>query len=184
MRTPRTFFFNAMKGGVVYVMTEKSGSLKTFLCLSSKQQKAIVLLVTTRYTQKKIATEISVRPQTISEWKMKDDFKNGMIEYTRHFVSDLSSPAAKTLKKLLNAKSEMVQLQAVQLVFSMAGIGTVDRNPELEAAQIRKANAEARIVEQKANEIEGVVPDDVGKDNFIEAIDKGTDKIWSEDHAE
>lgn len=155
MRTPRAFFFNAMKGGVVYVMTEKSGSLKTFLCLSSKQQKAIVLLVTTRYTQKKIATEISVRPQTISEWKMKDDFKNGMIEYTRHFVSDLSSPAAKTLKKLLNAKSEMVQLQAVQLVFSMAGIGTVDRNPELESAQIKKANAEADIAKAKAEELSG-----------------------------
>lgn len=122
----------------------------TFESLTENQRKAIALMVTTNYTQNKIAEEVGVRTDTISHWKKSDKFRIGKLEYSKYFIEDLTTPAVKRLKKLLNAKSEMVQLQAVQLVFSMAGIGSVDRNPALEDAEIRKANAEADIKEAQA----------------------------------
>lgn len=149
-------YFYTLKGGVANVMkTQNIPKLTTFNELSENQRKAIALMVTTNYTQNKIAKEVGVRTDTISHWKKSDKFRTGKLEYSAYFIGDLTAPAVRRLKKLLNAKSEMVQLQAIQLVFSMAGIGSADRNPELEAAQIRKANAEADIAHAKANELQG-----------------------------
>ena len=74
---------------------------------------------------------------------------------------------------MLGAKSEMVQLQAANSILKLSGMLSDNGTPELDRAKIRKANAEASIVEWKAKELRGdndskdktTLIDDIGGDD-------------------
>ena len=81
--------------------------------------------------------------------------------------------ALRTLIDLLNAKSEMVKLQAATSVLKLSGMLSDNSTPELDKAKARKASAEADIVEWKRNELTGensnhestTLVDDIGGTN-------------------
>ena len=58
------------------------------------------------------------------------------------------------MKLITESKSEMVRLQAIQTVFKRAGLFSDNGTPELDAARIRKANADARVAEARAKAME------------------------------
>ena len=122
-------------------MVEKIKSLRNFLKLSEKQQKAVMLLFSGEMTQAKIAEEVHVSATTLSTWKTHEDFRRGQDEYTRFMLHDLSSSAVLTMKELLNAKSEMVRYNAASYIIEKA-LSSVDED--------RKSKAEADIMEAKA----------------------------------
>lgn len=122
-------------------MVEKTKSLRNFLKLSEKQQKAVMLLFSGEMTQAKIAEEVHVSATTLSTWKTHEDFRRGQDEYTRFMLHDLSSSAVLTMKELLNAKSEMVRYNAASYIIEKA-LSSVD--------EARKSKAEADIMEAKA----------------------------------
>lgn len=122
-------------------MVEKNKSLRNFLKLSEKQQKAVMLLFSGEMTQAKIAEEVHVSATTLSTWKTHEDFRRGQDEYTRFMLHDLSSSAVLTMKELLNAKSEMVRYNAASYIIEKA-LSSVD--------EARKSKAEADIMEAKA----------------------------------
>ena len=123
------------------MMVEKIKSLRNFLKLSEKQQKAVMLLFSGEMTQAKIAEEVHVSATTLSTWKTHEDFRRGQDEYTRFVLHDLSSSAVLTMKELLNAKSEMVRYNAASYIIEKA-LSSVD--------EARKSKAEADIMEAKA----------------------------------
>ena len=122
-------------------MVEKIKSLRNFIKLSEKQQKAVMLLFSGEMTQAKIAEEVHVSATTLSTWKTHEDFRRGQDEYTRFMLHDLSSSAVLTMKELLNAKSEMVRYNAASYIIEKA-LSSVD--------EARKSKAEADIMEAKA----------------------------------
>lgn len=144
-------------------MVEKIKSLRNFLKLSEKQQKAVMLLFSGEMTQAKIAEEVHVSATTLSTWKTHEDFRRGQDEYTRFMLHDLSSSAVLTMKELLNAKSEMVRYNAASYIIEKA-LSSVD--------EARKSKAEADIMEAKAklltdtdSQDRTVIVDDVPEDD-------------------
>ena len=55
---------------------------------------------------------------------------------------------------MLEAKSEMVQLQSATTILKMAGMLSDNDTPELTRAKVRKANADARVAEARAKSLE------------------------------
>jgi len=129
----------------------KSKQYASFESLDALKQKAIILLFEGNMTDEQIAKEVHRGRTTIVKWKKDETFVKAQQEYS-HIVLDKYVPdAVKQLGALsAKAKSEMVRLQATTTILSMTGFGSTERNPELEMAQIRKANAEAKIKEAQA----------------------------------
>lgn len=129
----------------------KSEQYASFESLDALKQKAIILLFEGNMTDEQIAKEVHRGRTTIVKWKKDETFAKAQQEYN-HIVLDKYVPdAVKQLGALSSkAKSEMVRLQATTTILSMTGFGSTERNPELEIAQIRKANAEAKIKEAQA----------------------------------
>ena len=80
-----------------------------------------------------------------------------------------------TVFDLLNAKSEMVRLQAASTIFKLSGMLSDNSTPELDKAKIRKANADARVAEARAKTME-----DSGADVEL-LLDKMMDTLAKED---
>lgn len=145
-----------------------------FQSLDERRKKAVIMLFEDELTDEEIAKTVNRSRQTLANWKKNQTFIKAQQEY-RHIALDGYVPdAVKQLHQLsLNAKSEMVRLQANTTILTMAGFGSADGNDELRKAQIRKANADARIVEHKANELEGV-----GHVNpLLKALAKGAQQL-------
>ena len=85
------------------------------------------------------------------------------------------SKAIQKLVELLDAKSEMVQLQSATTLLKMAGMLSDNDTPELTQAKVRKAHADARVAEAKAKTME-----DNGQDVEL-LITKMMDKVAKED---
>lgn len=139
---------------------EKIRVLATFYSLPKKQQKAVMLLFTGVYKQSEIAEQLQVAESTFYGWKTHEQFRVAQDEYNKFMLSDLTSEAIVTMRKLLKARSEMVRFSAAKDI--------LDRS--MNDAQIRKAEAEADIAESKAkearsgesNEGQTLIVDDVG----------------------
>lgn len=130
---------------MVYVKSKKIESLSTFNSLPQKQQTAIALLFSGNFKQTEIAEQLNVNSATVSVWKRREDFRQGQDEYNRFMLRDLAAKAVMTLSDLLGAKSEMVRYNAASYILDK---GLVDK--DLQAADLRRANAEADIAEYKA----------------------------------
>lgn len=132
-------------------MADKSKQNVTFDSLDIRRQKAVILLFEDELTDEEIAKSVDRSRATLAKWKNNETFKQAQMEYRHKAIDDYVPDAIKRLHKLsMGAKSEMVSLQASTTILSMAGFGGADRNPELEKAKIRKANAEADIKQAQA----------------------------------
>lgn len=106
-------------------------------------------------TVEEIAKKLNRSPATIYKWKNDPLFIQAQHEYSIKKLNNALPDAIKELLKLIkNGKSEMVKLQAIQTVMKQAGLFSDNGTPELDAARIRKANADARVAEARAKAME------------------------------
>lgn len=132
--------------------TEQDGP---FYKLDKRRQKAVMLLFEDELTDEEIAKSVGRSRSTLSSWKNEELFKAAQKQYRSLVVkNDYESKALKKLKELLEAKSEMVQLQSATTILKMAGMLSDNDTPELTRAKVRKANADARVAEARAKSME------------------------------
>lgn len=133
----------------------KTGQNGPFYELDKRRQKAVVLLFEDELTDEEIAKSVQRSRSTLSNWKNEELFKAAQKQYRSLVVkTDYESKALKKLKELLEAKSEMVQLQSATTILKMAGMLSDNDTPELTRAKVRKANADARVAEARAKSLE------------------------------
>lgn len=89
--------------------------------LSEKQQKCVILMITTNKTQKQIANEIQISENSICEWKKDQEFKNEIQKQMKENFGSLAVEAQKELKNLLKSKNESVKMQAIKDILDRAG---------------------------------------------------------------
>ena len=119
--------------------------------LDKRRQKAIVMLFEDELSDEQIAKAVNRSRTTLSTWKKEKVFQQAMQEY-RHIVVDEFVPdAIKELKKLvLSSKSDMVKFQSVMAVLNLSGYGTMEENPEITQAKLRKLSAQADVAQIQA----------------------------------
>ena len=143
--------------------------------LDKRRQKAIVMLFEDELSDEQIAKAVNRSRTTLSTWKKEKVFQQAMQEYRHIVVDDFVPDAIKELKKLvLSSKSDMVKFQSVMAVLNLSGYGTIEENPEITQARLRKLSAEADIAEANAREVT-----DNGTANEIRVI--GFDRRTEED---
>lgn len=121
-----------------------------FFQLDKRRQNAIAMLFEGCLSDEEVAKNVNRSRQTLSKWKQDPLFKAAQEQYSRLVVKDYKNDALKKVHKLLDAKSEMVQLQSATTILKMAGYLSDNSTPELDEAKTRKARAEADIAEAKA----------------------------------
>ncbi|WP_323081721.1 helix-turn-helix domain-containing protein [Limosilactobacillus reuteri] len=145
-------------------MTEvhKNSQYDDFYSLDKPRRDAIVMLFEDELNDEQIAENVNRTRRTLAKWKNDPKFKKGQDAY-KHVVikKDYESNAIRKLNSLLSARSEMVQLQAANSILKLSGMLSDNSTPELDQARIRKANAEADIAEQKAQQLSNNVTDDL-----------------------
>ncbi|MFR0522138.1 phBC6A51 family helix-turn-helix protein [Limosilactobacillus reuteri] len=145
-------------------MTEvhKNSQYDDFYSLDKPRRDAIVMLFEDDLSDEQIAENVNRTRRTLAKWKNDPKFKKGQDAY-KHVVikKDYESNAIRKLNSLLSAKSEMVQLQAANSILKLSGMLSDNSTPELDKAKVRKANAEADIAEQKAQQLSNNVTDDL-----------------------
>lgn len=126
-----------------------------FLSLKKSQQTLIVLDFEGGHSNAEIAPKIGLKnPSTVSHWRKRDWYEPAFNAYAaRAIKGKYKSRALQTLLALLDAKSEMVKLQAATSILRMSGILSESDTPELVKAKVRKANAEATMAEWKAHQL-------------------------------
>lgn len=158
---------------------DKIGQTGPFYQLDKRRRKAVKLLFEDELTDEEIAKSVQRRRSTLDNWKNDELFKAAQSQYSRLVIrKSYESNAIRKLNKLLDAKSEMVQLQAANSILKLSGMLAENSTPELDKAKARKANAEADITEWKRDELTGkndtndktVLIDDIG------GIDDGDDQ--------
>lgn len=155
---------------------DKTGQLGPFYQLDKRRRKAVRLLFEDELTDEQIAKAVQRRRSTLDNWKNDALFKAAQQQYNQLVVKkNYESRALRRLVKLLEAKSEMVQLQAANSILKLSGMLSDNSTPELDKARIRKANADARVAEARAKAME-----DNGQDMEL-LLDKLMDKVESED---
>lgn len=153
------------------MIKRKQANLENFAELTKKQQKLVKLLFEDETTLAEQAKILQVGERTISTWKTKPVFVKAQHEYAVAQLDNAVPTAVKELMKLITgSKSEMVRLQAIQTVFKRAGLFTDNGTPELDKARIRKANADARVAEARANVAERLGSE--GDNKLDELMDK------------
>lgn len=138
-------------------MTEldKIGQKGPFYKLDKRRQKAVILLFEDELTDEEIAKAVQRRRSTLDNWKHDELFQAAQRQYKSIVVKeDYESKALKKLESLLDANSEMVQLQSATTILKMAGMLSDNDTPELTRAKVRKANADARVAEARAKSLE------------------------------
>ncbi|HCU43123.1 MAG TPA: hypothetical protein DIC48_06785 [Leuconostoc pseudomesenteroides] len=119
--------------------------------LDKRRQKAIVMLFEDELSDEQIAKAVNRSRTTLSTWKKEKVFQQAMQEYRHIVVDDFVPDAIKELKKLvLSSKSDMVKFQSVMAVLNLSGYGTMEENPEITQAKLRKLSAEADVAQIQA----------------------------------
>ncbi|MGC9588672.1 phBC6A51 family helix-turn-helix protein [Staphylococcus epidermidis] len=95
--------------------------------LTSKQNKAIVLMVEKNLNQNEIARELNVARQTISNWKRNAEFQEELLNAERNLLKGLTGKAIKTMENLLTAKSELVRYNAASDILDRTGHKPTDK---------------------------------------------------------
>ena len=155
---------------------DKIGQSGPFYQLDKRKRKAIRLLFEDELTDEEIAKAVQRRRSTLDNWKHDELFKAAQQQYNHLVVKkNFESKALKKLVDLLDAKSEMVQLQSANSILKLSGMLSDNSTPELDKARIRKANADARVAEARAKAME-----DNGADMEL-LLDKMLDTVQKED---
>lgn len=149
-------------------MSEKGAFQK----LNKKRQKAAEMVFEHRFTNVEIGNEIGVDEKTIRRWKKDPDFIRGLHDYSLNKLNGALPLAIQQSYELLeNPKtSAMVKFQLIQMFFKYANLLSDNSTPELDKAKIRKANADARVAEARANVAERLGSE--GDDKLDELMDK------------
>ena len=152
---------------------QKSIENGPFFQMDKIRQDAVVMLFNDDLTDEQIAKKLHRSPSTLYKWKKAPLFKAAQEQYSRLVVKDYKNDALKKIHDLLDAKSEMVQLQSATTILKMAGFLSENSTPELDEAKTRKAKAEANLAEYKANMVtdpdkikdKTIIIDDITKEN-------------------
>lgn len=150
-----------------------------FFQLDKRRQNAIAMLFEDCLSDEEVAKNVNRSRQTLSKWKQDPLFKAAQEQYSSLVVKDYKNDALKKVHELLNAHSEMVQLQSATTILKMAGYLSDNSTPELDEAKTRKARAEADLAEYKANlianpgniEDKTIIIEDIPKENNDEKGD-------------
>lgn len=128
-----------------------------FSSLTKAQQTLVVLDFEGGHSNKEIAPKIGLKNETtVSHWRKRSWYEPAFNAYASKAIKGkYKSLALRTLIDLLDAKSEMVKLQAATSVLKLSGMLSDNSTPELDEAKARKASAEADIIEWKRNELTG-----------------------------
>lgn len=156
---------------------QNKSRLGPFIKLNQAQKTLIELDFKGGYKNSEIARQIGVKNDTtVSHWRARDWYQPAMEDYMKMQVNTTYQvKAVQTCFKLLNAKSEMVRLQAASTIFRLSGMLSDNSTPELDKARIRKANADARVAEARAKAME-----ENGQD-MEQLLDKMLDTLTKED---
>lgn len=156
--------------------SNKTEHLDDFEKLDKNRKKAVVMQFEGTYTDEEIAKTVGRTRSTVTLWKREQWFKKAFNAYANKLIKNkYRSKAMNTVFELLNAKSEMVRLQAASTIFRLSGMLSDNSTPELDKARIRKANADARVAEAKAKAME-----ENGQD-MEQLVDKMLDTLTKED---
>lgn len=156
--------------------SNKTEHLDDFEKLDKNRKKAVVMQFEGTYTDEEIAKNVGRKRPTVTLWKKEQWFKKAFNAYANKLIKNkYRSKAMNTVFELLNAKSEMVRLQAASTIFKLSGMLSDNSTPELDKARIRKANADARVAEARAKAME-----DNGADVEL-LLDKMMDTLAKED---
>lgn len=148
-----------------------TADLTTFSKLTKKKQTAIKMMFEGDLTIKEIAQELQCGERTLYSWKNDALFIKAQNEYAIHVLDNALPESIKELIGLIqHGKSEMVKLQAIQTVLKHANLLSDNSTPELDKAKIRKANADARVAEARANVAERLGSE--GDDKLDELMNK------------
>lgn len=158
-------------------MKNKMSETGAFQKLNKKRQKAVEMVFEHRFTNAEIGAEIGVDEKTIRRWKKDPDFIRGLHDYSLNKLNSALPLAVQQSYELLeNPKtSAMVKFQLIQMLFKYANLLSDNSTPELDAAKIRKANADARVSEARASAMENS-----GQDVEL-LLEKMMDKLAEED---
>lgn len=155
---------------------DKIGQSGPFFMLDKRRRKAVRLLFEDELSDEEIAKAVQRRRSTLDNWKHDGLFRAAQQQYNHLVVKkDFESKALRRLVRLLDAKSEMVQLQAANSILKLSGMLSVNSTPELDQAKVRKAIADARVAEARAKSME-----DNGQDVEL-LLDKMLDVVTKED---
>lgn len=155
--------------------SNKTEHLDDFEKLDKNRKKAVVMQFEGTYTDEEIAKNVGRKRPTVTLWKKEQWFKKAFNAYANKLIKNkYRSKAMNTVFELLDAKSEMVRLQAASTIFKLSGMLSDNSTPELDKARIRKANADARVAEARAKAME-----DNGQDIAV-ALDQIMTKITEE----
>lgn len=138
----------------------------------TKKKKIAVIRLFEGATLKSISQEIDCHINTIENWKNNEEFQQARIDYSIYALNHLLPDAVASLSQLINHSKTpaMVKLQAIQTVLKHANLLSDNSTPELDKAKIRKANADARVAEARANVAERLGSE--GDDKLDELMDK------------
>lgn len=143
-----------------------------FFELDGRKQTAVKSMVEDDLTEEQIGKLVERTDRTIRNWKNDELFIAAKEQYLKITVKNTYVP--KALKHLyylmIHAKSEMVQMQSAITILKMGGQLSDNSTPELDKARIRKANADARVAEARANVAERLGSE--GDDKLDELMNK------------
>ncbi|MEE6638567.1 helix-turn-helix domain-containing protein [Limosilactobacillus pontis] len=139
-----------------------------FSRLNKKQQTLIMLDFEGNHSNKEIAPKIGIKNETtVSHWRKRSWYEPAFNTYaSRAIKGKYKSLALRTLINLLDAKSEMVKLQAATSILKLSGMLSDNSTPELDKAKVRKANADASLAEARLKEFDSEATNDLTI-NFI-----------------
>ena len=143
-----------------------------FFELDGRKQTAVKSMVEDDLTEEQIGKLVERTDRTIRNWKNDELFIAAKEQYLKITVKNTYVPKALNhlYYLMIHAKSEMVQMQSAITILKMGGQLSDNSTPELDKAKIRKANADARISEARANVAERLGSE--GDDKLDELMDK------------
>lgn len=149
-----------------------------FFDLSGRKQTVVKAMIEQDLSDEELGNLVGVSGRTIRNWKKDDLIIRAKLQYQQIITKDTYTPeAVKHLYHLmLNANSEMVQLQSATTILKMAGMLSDNDTPELTQAKVRKANADARVAEARAKAMED------GSNDAVSLLDRFLDKLEEGDH--
>lgn len=141
--------------------SNKTEHLDDFEKLDKNRKKAVVMQFEGTYTDEEIAKTVGRTRSTVTLWKKEQWFKKAFNAYANKLIKNkYRSKAMNTVFELLNAKSEMVRLQAASTIFKLSGMLSDNSTPELDKARIRKANADADYSEERVKAMKQLTNED------------------------
>ena len=150
-----------------------------FFELDGRKQTAVKSMVEDDLTEEQIGKLVERTDRTIRNWKNDELFIAAKEQYLKITVKNTYVPKALNhlYYLMIHAKSEMVQMQSAITILKMGGQLSDNSTPELDKAKIRKANADARVAEARANVAERLGSEGDDKlDELMEKLIKESDK--------